>query len=147
MNAFEGCLEGEQQVDQEERPSEAKISRGERIVSLAAGGVLLGLCAPRLVRSLALPVAAGYLLYRGSTGQCPLSNSLLGKGKSTGEASAPSTAPSSTASPSSAGTEQPSDASVENEVDEAAWESFPASDPPSYSGSTASRAQPDAEQA
>lgn len=94
------------------------VGEAERIPSLVVGAVLalLGLNRGSLVGGL-LALVGGELLYRGATGHCPVYQSL---GMNTADVA------------------QPKRVAVkpnrEERVEEASWESFPASDAPSWSG-------------
>jgi hypothetical protein len=107
----------------------------ERSASMGIG-VLLATAAlrPRLLFDVGLVAAAGYLMYRGATGHCPVRERAVRRW----------TRRSSGADEFEAlvGHSRPEplprrDAAADAAVDEASVESFPASDPPASTGATA----------
>ena len=131
----------------------AAIGPDERWLSVAAGGCLAGYGLSRLrLGALAALGAGAYLVYRGATGQCPL-RAQFSRQQYAGGHQVPSpqgvptegpwereesqaAAHATAASASAAPVEQRSLDEVDS-ADEAMMESFPASDPPSYTGNAA----------
>lgn len=133
----------------------AAVGPEERWLSTAAGGLLVafGVSQLRLLPLAALGAGA-FLVYRGASGRCPLRARLAQRGWQL-EFEAPWEGPRSedlpNAGPWKRGETRPSGETVPttpspggehpqyvDSVDEAAMESFPASDAPSYTGTTAS---------
>jgi hypothetical protein len=133
----------------------AAIGPDERWLSVAAGGCLAGFGLSRLrLGALAALGAGAYLVYRGATGQCPLraqfSRQKAGGPLTPSQQDCPTEGPwardDAQSAPQAAATSTPSAPvpqraldEVDN-ADEAMMESFPASDPPSYSGNAATPA-------
>ena len=125
----------------------AAIGPDERWLSVAAGGCLAGYGLSRLrLGALAALGAGAFLVYRGATGQCALRGRLARRGVggsgATPQQGFPTEGPwerddtASAAQATAAPVEQRSLDEVDS-ADEAMMESFPASDPPSYTGNAA----------
>lgn len=131
---------------------ESGIGPEERWFSAAAGACLVGYGLSRIsLRTLAAMAIGGYLVYRGSTGKCPIGDkwTAIGDNLSDGCQSLAERSHSccgATANDQRAAT-QPGDFPEGYDegidvVDEASMESFPASDPPSHASASPSQSPP-----
>lgn len=110
------------------QPATVNLGRDERLASFLAGGALALFGLSRFsIRTLATWLGA-YLLYRGLGGRCLLYEA-LGINRAVGYPSSVRSQSAGRASRPPA--ERPMDEDV---VTQASWESFPASDPPSWWG-------------
>jgi hypothetical protein len=122
-----------------DRTAASTLKKVERTASVGIGALLAAAAMrPRLLFDAGLLAAAGYLMYRGATGHCPLRDRIDRR-----RAKAMSGADEFTAlvdhAPS--GPAVPRRSVDDPAIDEAAAESFPASDPPASTGSTAAPTQ------
>lgn len=125
--------------DQSPRPQKIADPRTlgpvERYASLTVGALLLLVSRPaHPLRALVTAAAGSYLVYRGASGRCPLMGSLTECCSMPGD----SHLPHMQHDEPSMRPNDPYASYAYNGVDEAVAESFPASDPPSYSGGSAS---------
>ena len=120
----------------------AAIGPEERWLSLAGGACLAAFGLSRLrMGALAALGAGAYLVYRGSTGRCPMRENLLAHGQSGWSGGRRLNLDEAHDVEEPAPIEERSLRQVDA-IDEASIELFPASDPPSYSGATASPTVP-----
>lgn len=130
----------------EKRPSEyINVGSAERLLSAVIGATILFVMRRRLFAYLSMLSIAGYLLYRGSSGHCPLyekagidtsdydlaSLGLKESGSRTRRRKRSRQRDSSQKAEEASRTASDVREQIEDEVDEATLESFPASDPPS----------------
>ena len=127
----------------------AEIGPEERWFSAAAGACLVGYGLSRIsLRTLAAVAAGGYLVYRGSTGKCPLGDKLSGVSArlAAGYQNLAERAQNCCGGVAEHDAMNLDGDACEDEcldpVDEAAMESFPASDPPSHVSGNASPSSP-----
>ena len=115
------------------------IGSVERAASMGIGALLAATALrPRLMFDAGLLAAAGYLMYRGAAGHCPIRERLeRRRARSTTGADEFSALVEHSQRGSSTARSPVGDPAV----DEAAAESFPASDPPASTGSTAAPTQ------
>jgi hypothetical protein len=117
----------------------ASLGSVERSVSMGLGTLLaVAAVRPRLMFDAGLLAAAGYLMYRGASGRCPLRERIDRR-----RAQSVTGADEFTALVEHGyrGPEFSRRSAQDPAVDEAAAESFPASDPPASTGSTAAPTQ------
>jgi hypothetical protein len=130
----------------------SEIGPEERWFSAAAGACLVGYGLSRIsLRTLAAMAVGGYLVYRGSTGKCPLGDKLSAASEklSNGYQTLAERAQSCCGATANDQYTADQTCDVENEtsdeldaIDEASMESFPASDPPSHASASPSQSPP-----
>jgi hypothetical protein len=115
----------------------------ERSASMGIGALLAATALrPRLMLDAALLGAAGYLMYRGATGRCPLRERIDRRLAKAPDASSAGADEFTALVPHSSRKPQSAAVSVRDAaLDEASAESFPASDPPASTGSTIASSQ------
>lgn len=114
------------------RTDKLNLSETERLASLIGGGSLLlyGLFR-RSPTGLASAAAGGYLMYRGLTGHCPAYEKMsINTAESSGSQGFPANFEHEERLHQTPETKIGETLNPNSSVDEAAWESFPASDPP-----------------
>ncbi len=103
------------------------VNDWERLASLLVGGTTLFVLSRRLFAYLALAGAGAYLVWRGLTGRCYLYETANLDTRTFGSDSGPREEETSKQD-----TVESRGAEKRDIVEEASWESFPASDPPAF---------------
>lgn len=107
---------------------EPNVNNFERLISIV-GGILIAYTAiRRFPLSTIFAVSGGYLLYRGLSGHCPVYETIDFQGA---QSQSPTFGSIDQNRASSAQQDPQTTIEPKDKLDEAVWETFPASDPPS----------------
>lgn len=106
----------------------------ERVASIAAGALIIYWLGRRLLAMIGMVALAGFLLYRGIGGYCPITASLTRDRSRSFAPGVPDEMAEMAPLPDESALERELRRERQRDkIDERSWESFPASDPPAYS--------------